>query len=312
MLGRKDECVQVMDEAYRLAKAAGDFNVLMRIYINYPATGLSWVSDFAKIIEVSAEGVELARKAGSSQNVAWQLGNLCDTLVQQTGPTDEARAMALETVEIAERIGDEPLLGMRLCGLAVIQALRGDVDEAATGIERAAPLADANPDPQLGLVLEYARGVLAVIVGDTTEAVRSLGAAVQVGRAFHAEAMPEGYPPLVRALLAQGEREAAMSYTDLRDGARSPYGLALGRVVEGLLEPDPAAAVTVLTDATERLEALGNTIELGWALLDLAQAQAACGLDPAATLQAARDRFTRSEALGCLARVDDVERSLNA
>jgi hypothetical protein len=201
---------------------------------------------------------------------------------------------------------------MRLCGLAVIQALRGDVDEAAAGIERAAPLADANPDPQLGLVLEYARGVLAVIVGATTEAVRALGRAVEVGRAFHAEAMPEAYPPLVRALLAQGEREAATTYTDLRDGARSPYGLALGRVVEGLLEPDPATAVAVLTDATERLEVLANTIELAWALLDLARAQAASGIDPAVSLHAARDRFTRAEALGCLGRVDAVERALSA
>ena len=312
MLGRKDDCVQVMDEAYRLAKAVGDFNVLMRLYINYPATGLNWVSDFAKIIEVSAEGVELARKAGSLQNVAWQLGNLCDTLVQQVGPTDEARAMALEAVEIAERIGDEPLLGMRLCGLVVIQALRGDLREAAAGIEQAAPLADANPEPQLGLVLEYARGLLAVIVGDTAEAVRALKAAVEVGRAFHAEALPEAFPPLVRTLVARGERDAAAEYTDLRDGARSPYGLALGGVVQGLLEPDPATAVAVLTDATERLEALANTIELSWALLDLARAQAASGIDPAAALQAARDRFTRSEALGCLARVDAVERSLNA
>jgi hypothetical protein len=254
----------------------------------------------------------LARKAGSLQNVSWQLGNLCDTLVQQAGPTGQARAMALEAVEIAERIGDEPLLGMRLCGLAVMHALRGDLDEAAVAVERAAPLAEANPDPQLGLVLEYARGVRAVIVGDATDAVRSFQAAATVGRSFHAEAMPEIFPPLVRSLLSQGDRDAATSYNDLRDGARSPYGIALGRVVEGLLEPDLVTAVAVLTDATARLEALGNTIELGWALLDLAKAQAASGLDQAATLRDARDRFTKAEALGCLACVDALERALSA
>jgi len=220
--------------------------------------------------------------------------------------------MALEAVEIAERIGDEPLVGMRLCGLAVIHAARGEVDEAEAGIERAAPLAEANPDPQLGLVLEYSRGVLAVVVGDISKAVRSFRAAVEVGRAFHAEALPEVFPPLVRTLLFQGDRDIAMSYTDLIDGARSPFGMALGRVVEGLLETDPATAVTVLTDATERLDALGNTMELGWALLDLAKAQAVSGLDPAATVRVARDRFTSAEALGCLARVDAVEQALTA
>ena len=312
MLGRKDECVQVMEEAYRLAKAAGDFSVLMRMYINYPATGLNWVSDFPKIIEVSAEGVELARKAGALQNVAWLLGNLGDTIVQQQGPTHEALTMALEAVDLARRIGDEPLVGMRLGGLAIVHALRGEIDEATATRDLVAPLADANPDPQLRLMLMYGRGVLAMIVGDTTEAVRSSQAAVEVGRSFHAEAMPEIFPLLVRMLLFQGDRDAAMSYTDLRDGARSPYGLALGRVVEGLLETDPATAVTVLTDATERLDALGNTLELAWALLDLAKAQAANGLDPAATLQAARDRFTKAEALGCLARVDAVEQALAA
>ena len=312
MLGRKDECVQTMDEAYRLAKAAGDLNVLMRIYINYPATGLNWVSDFTKIIEVSAEGVELARKAGSLQNVAWQLGNLCDTMAQQSGPNDEARAMAIEAVEIAQRVGDEPLLGMRLCGLAVILALRGEVGEAATGLGRAVPLAAANPDPQLRLVLEYARGVLALIVDDSDESVRAFRASADIGQSFHAEALPEVFPPLIRTLLFRGDRDTAMSYTDLIDGARSPFGMALGRVVEGLLESDPAMAVTVLTDATERLDALGNTMELGWALLDLAKAQAASGLDPAATLQTARDRFAKAEAFGCLPHVDAVEQALTA
>ena len=70
--------------------------------------------------------------------------------------------------------------------------------------------------------------------------------------------------------------------------------------------------MAVLTDATERLEALANTIELAWALLDLARAQAASGIDPAAALHAARDRFTTAEALGCLGRVDAVERALSA
>lgn len=270
------------------------------------------MSDFPKIIEVSAEGVELARKAGALQNVAWLLGNLGDTIVQQQGPTHEALTMALEAVDLARRIGDEPLVGMRLGGLAIVHALRGEIDEATATRDLVAPLADANPDPQLRLMLMYGRGVLAMIVGDTTEAVRSSQAAVEVGRSFHAEAMPEIFPLLVRMLLFQGDRDAAMSYTDLRDGARSPYGLALGRVVEGLLETDPATAVTVLTDATERLDALGNTLELAWALLDLAKAQAANGLDPAATLQAARDRFTKAEALGCLARVDAVEQALAA
>ena len=218
--------------------------------------------------------------------------------------------MALEAVEIAGRIGDEPLVGMRLGGLAVIHALRGEVDEAGAAIERAAPLAEANPDPQLGLVLEYSRGVLAVVVGDTREAVRSFRAAVEVGRAFHAEALPEVFPPLVRSLLAIGEREIAATYDDLIEEARSPFGIALGRVVTGLLEADPAQAVAELTDATRRFEALGVVTELGWAQLDLAKARSAAGLDPAPILHAARDTFAKAEAAGFLSQVDAVERSL--
>jgi tetratricopeptide (TPR) repeat protein len=310
IMGRRDECIDVMEDAYRLAKESGDFNVLMRLYINYPATGLNWASDFPRILRVTSEGVELARKAGDVQNVAWLLGNLVDTMVQQMGPNEEVLDMAREAVDLADRIGDAPLVGMRLSGLGIILTIGGELEEATDVFERAAEILDSHPDPQFASMLSYGRGLSAVQRDDLPEAVAHLTAGVEVVRTFHADALPEGVPQLVRSLLALGQRETALTYDDLVEQARSPFGVALGRVVEGLLDTDPARAVAVLTDATERLEALGVVTELGWAQLDLATASAAAGLDPAGALEAARDTFTKARAAGFLTQVESVERTL--
>ncbi len=310
VMGRRDECIEVMERAYGLAKESGDFNVLMRVYINYPAAGLNWASDFPRILEVTGEGVELARKAGDVQNVAWLLGNLTDTMVQQMGPTDEVVDMAREAVDLADQIGDAPLMGMRLSGLGIILTVGGQLEEAIAVLERAASILQSHPDPQFAIWLSYGRGLLAWVRGDLPEAVAQYTAAVEVVRTYHADSMPEVFPALVRSLLAIGERETAATYDDLIKEARSPFGIALGRMVKGLLEADPAQAVAELTDAARRLEALGVVTELGWAQLDLAKARAAAGLDPAPTLQAARETFTKARAAGFLTQVESVARTL--
>ncbi len=305
---RTEECVSTMEAAYRLAKECGDFNVLMRVYINYPAAALFWTSDFAGIRRVTAEGVELARKAGATHMLAWLLGNLSDNTAMELGPLDEARDMALEAVELAEAAGDEPVLGMRLAGLGIILAERGETDEALLALERARDV-QIEPEPQAEVLLEIGFGLLATQQGHLDVAITHLRSASDVN-GLRLEQRVEVYAPLVRALLALGDLEAAQSYNFLTGRAITPLGKALGRVIDGLLESDPAAAIDALTEAVARLGDIPARPEQGRALLDLAKAQVRCRIDPSPTLAQAREIFTTSQALAWIPHVDALELEL--
>jgi hypothetical protein len=49
--------------------------------------------------------------------------------------------------------------------------------------------------------------------------------------------------------------------------------------------------VTLLTEAADRLEALGNRIDLALALIELGRAQRGAAQDPTVTFERARDLF---------------------
>jgi tetratricopeptide (TPR) repeat protein len=305
-LGREGG-VATTEEAYRLARSSGgDFAVLTRAYTNYPDVHKTWTSDFGLAEEITAEGVDLARKAGAPQILGWLLGNLSDLIYVQRGPLDETVTLAREAIELAEAVGDEPLLCMRLSSLGVLLAERGATEEARLIFDRAAALQTADPDPQSEMLLYGGPGLLASQQGDHTEAATQLRSALAIARTLHVDIEPELYPPLVRALLALGDRDGAESYRDL-EGAVSPFGIALGLVVDGLLAPAPDEAVALLTDAVERLSDLPAVPEVGRALLDLAEAQSRAGIDPAPTLARAREVFTESQAIGWLPHVDAAE-----
>jgi class 3 adenylate cyclase/tetratricopeptide (TPR) repeat protein len=307
MQGRREDCIETMEEAFELAKASRDFTVMSRAYVNYPATVLNWTSGFERARGITAEGVELARKAGAHERLAWLQGNLSDLISQELGPLDEAKEMAIECVELAETVGAIPLLTMRLSGLALILVERGETDEARGTLDRASEVLAAEPEPQAELFYRDVRGLLASQVGDHQEVVAQLVPAIEIARRYHTDSEPQLYPLLVRSLIAIEDRPAAESYRDLNEGARSPFGLMLGLVVEGLLASDPTEAVRLLTDAVRRLEELPSLPELGRALIDLAKAQARAGIDATPTLARAREVFTRSQAVGWLPCVDAAE-----
>ena len=309
MLGRKDECLRVIEEAYVLAKATGDFTVMSRAYVNYPSTMLNWTSDFGLARAITAEGVEFARKAGAHERLAWLQGNLSDLICLERGPLDDAKTMAIECVELADAVSARPLLAMRLGGLGCILVERGEIDEARAVLDRANEIDAVEPEPQAELLLRYARGLLASQLGDHDEAVAQLVPAIEIARRFHADSEAQLYPPLLRSLLATGGRGTGETYRDLTKSG-SPFGVALGRVVGGLLATDPAEAVATLTDAVAGLEAIPALPELGRALIDLAAAQARSGIDPAPTFARAREVFTGSQAVGWLPDVDAAEAAL--
>ncbi|MDH4111765.1 MAG: AAA family ATPase [Actinomycetota bacterium] len=308
MLGEKDDAIRVMEDAYRLAKESRDFSTMMRVCVNYPAVISQWTSDMRKGYEVTAEGVDLARKAGGTQQLGWLLGNLADFILM-SGSIEDAVAVALEAVKLAEQIGDEPLLCMRLAGYGLMLTEAGRTDDAAQALDRASGVLGTNPEPQSESLIRHGRGLLASLCLDPAEAAAQLRAGVDVVRAFNDDTYPELHPPLVRALVELDDREAAAAYR-LTARARSPYAIAMGLVVDGILEPDPHSSARILTEAVERLGTFPVWTEQGRALLDLAFAQSRAGDDPGATLDRAHDVFSSHGILGWLPHVEAARATL--
>jgi class 3 adenylate cyclase/tetratricopeptide (TPR) repeat protein len=308
MAGDREGCIVGMEEAYRLAKETRDFKVMARVCTNYPSSVTVWTSDPNRGREITAEGVELTRKAGATQQLAWLLGNLAD-FTWMIDSVDEAASITLEALQLARTIGDEPLLCMRLASHALMLTERGAFDEASAALDEAATILDSNPEPQSADLVYWGRGMLAAAQMDVPTAIRHLrtGAAelVDIVESFN----PELLAALARALVETGDRAAAASCR-IRGAQMPPLSLALGEVIDGLLAPDPQDAVRLLSDASDRLASIPHRPETGRALIDLARAQARAGIDPTSTLDRAEALFTSIGALAWLPHVGATRASV--
>ncbi|HEX6844456.1 MAG TPA: hypothetical protein VF235_05000, partial [Actinomycetota bacterium] len=306
MLGRGDEAIVLIEEAYRLAKASGNLNVLMRINNNYPSTTETWTSDFARSREILLEGEELARKAGVRTNLGWILGSLGDNAAI-VGDLRDAERYQREAVDLAREVASDPLLGMRLNALGYVLAGQGRLDEARGALAASERLSRANPEPQNEMPLRLSLALVAWLSGDHDGAARELAPAVESSREYHVDFLADGFVLLVRTLVELGRREEADGFRDLTREAVAPYARAMGLAVDGLLAADPREAVTLLREAAEGLGSLGVQTDRGAVLLDLARAEARAGEDGRPTLAAARELLTSVGAFGWLARADAIE-----
>ena len=291
MLGRGDEAIATIEEARRLARGCGDLNVQMRLNNNYPSITEIWTSDFTRSRDFLLEGLELARKAGVRVNVGWLLGSLGDNTAI-IGDMRDAERYQRDAIEEARAMETGPLLAMRLNGLAHALVQQGRLEECRETLDEATRLAEANPEPQNDLGLQLDRGLLAILEGRLDDALRDLTAGLEVVRSFHVDVWAEGFPHLVRTLLELGRRDDAESYRNLTRDGQSPYSLAVGLAVDGIVATDAAEGVALLREASDRLEALGVATDRGLVLLDLAQAQLRAGEDALPTIAQARDVLT--------------------
>jgi class 3 adenylate cyclase/tetratricopeptide (TPR) repeat protein len=306
MLGRGEDAVEMIEEAYLLAKASGALNVMLRVNNNYPSTLEEWTSDFAKSREVLLEGLDLARKAGVRVNIGWILGTLGD-IALLSGDLREAETLQLEAIEEARAVGSDPLLGMRLNALSYALALQGRLAEAGTTLAEARGLAEANPETQSELPLRESLGVFAALSGDLEASAAELIAGAELARGYHVESYVHGFAYLVRALVSLDRRAEAEGYRDLTLRGRSPHARAMGMVVDGLLADDPEERTRSIRTGADDLERLGVRAERGRVLIDLGRAEIAAGQDPAATLGDAREVLTACGAFGWLPELERVE-----
>jgi tetratricopeptide (TPR) repeat protein len=303
--GRSAEAIVLIEEAYRLAKEVGEFSNLMRCYNNLPAVLCDLASDFRRSNEVLREGLELAQRAGARSHAGWITGSLGDEALD-FGDLEEAEALQRDAMQLALEVGDEPLHGMRLTGLAAAILFRGRIDEAAAILREAIPILEANPEPQSQVHIPFIEGYLALARGAHGEVPGHLARGIEILRGINVESVPRAFTDVVRALVRVGRLSDAASYRDLSEHGRSPAARAHAALIEGLLADDPAEARRLLATGTEMLVGLGLRIDAARALVDLGRAMARVREDPRPTLERARAILLECDARAFLPEVDEA------
>jgi tetratricopeptide (TPR) repeat protein len=298
------EAQRLMEEAFRLAKEAGDTTNLMRAYNNLASTrGAS--QGPAATADVLREGLELALRSGVIANGGWISGSLGDTY-EVLGRLEEAEENGRLAVDLARRVGDEPLTAQRLVSLAAVVAMRGRPDEAARLREEGAPLMAANPEPQAAHFLPYLDGFLALARREWSIAADRFEEAAEYLRAHSVEVGPEVITEAVRSLVRVNAMDRAGKFRDLEASTDSVQSAAHARNVAGLLEPELGRAVDLLREAVAEFQRLEMRVHAARAMIDLGRALARAGESPREVLGRARDILTECDARLFLFEVDDV------
>jgi class 3 adenylate cyclase/tetratricopeptide (TPR) repeat protein len=303
-LDRPGDAQPLMEEAFRLAKEAGDNTNLIRAYNNIATTRLQTQGPTATA-EVLREGLELALRSGTIANGGWISGSLGDA-VQLLGRLEESEAHQRLAVDLARRVGDEPLIGQRLITLATVVLMRGRLDEAISLRDEGAPIMAANPEPQGFMFVPQFDGYLALARGDRLEAADRFAAAGERVREYSVDTYPELIAECPRAFLLLGDRERAETYRDLEGSTDSIQSAAHATNITGLLEPDPARSVTILHDAVAEFERLEMRVFAARAMVDLGRAMTRAGEDPRELLERARAILLECDAKLFLVEVDEA------
>ena len=204
------------------------------------------------------EGLELALRSGTIANGGWIAGSLGD-LLQLIGQLEEAEENERLALSLAQRVGDEPLIGQRLISLATVVLWRGRIDEAVAIRDEAVPVMAANPEPQAFHFIPAVRRLPRRSDAMTERRRRSKFAeAADHVRAHSIDSYPEIFPECARAFLLLGDRERAGTYRTSTPRPIPSRAWRTHELVAGLLEADPARAIDILRRGYRRVRAARN------------------------------------------------------
>jgi tetratricopeptide (TPR) repeat protein len=303
-LGKSGDGYQLMEEAFRLAKEAGDNQNLLRAYNNVASARLASLGPSATA-DVLREGLDLALRSGAIGQAGWIAGTLGD-MEQLLGRLAEAEENQRLAVRLAQRVGDEPLTGQRLTSLATAVVMRGRIEEAVALRDQAAPILAANPEPQAAAFLPLFDGYVALGRRDLAAAAVLFAKATDAIRIGGADATPELFPETARTFLLLGDQGRASTYRDLDGSTSSVQSAAFAKNVAGLLEPHPPRAIDLLNHAIAELERLGMRMYAARAMVDLGRAMVRAGQDPHDVLDRARQILIECDAGLFLFEIDEV------
>jgi tetratricopeptide (TPR) repeat protein len=302
--------VPLLEHSLELARQAGDLPVLLRALVDLSEAHEEATGDYRRAEQLMREGLELARRAGHRQQVAWMESNLADYLVDM-GRLGEADELTHSGLDEARHIGEPRRIALTLPTVSFLALLHGQLAEAQRSLDElravSAQVREVYAAPWAALL----EGLLAQARGRQEAAAEVLldGARRQAGRT-------EIWGSV--SLLAESVR--CLAHLGRLEDAREPRGqlaalatwsapaAAFLAWADGLLEPEPGRALAELRRAASLFERLGRRVELGRCLVDVASAEIRLRRDPGPTLADARTIFEDCGATLLLGEVAEVEK----
>lgn len=304
--GRGEEGMRLLESGLQLARGSRDLPLLLWGLLIVSEALEVVASDYRRAEALVREGLELAARAGYTEQIAWMQGNLADYLVDQ-GRLDEAEEPAREGLKAARSIAEVPRIGYSLLMNAYLRILRLDVEGAEALLAELRPLVEQTAESYHEGWADLIEGLIVRARGDEARTIEILAS----GASRTADRLEPWAGQLlllecVRSLVRAGRASEAGPFHDgLERLARvSAASTAFLAWADGLLDPDPASARERLEGAVEQLRTLGRATEHGRCLIDLAEAERRLGRDPTATLSEGRAVL---EACGAALFIPDLE-----
>jgi DNA-binding CsgD family transcriptional regulator len=240
-----------------------------------PATILKWSDDLAGAR--SRFGLAHARtdELGDESWLPWLLYHMAE-LECWAGDWDQAAAYATDAREAAERTGQKGVLGFTLYAVALVAALRGDVESARRSAEEGLVACEAAAIVTAAQLNRSVLGFLALSLGDPAGAHAQLAPALQALSTMGLvdTGVVRCLPDEIEALVALGDLDQAAALADRLVEQGMAFGrasaLATGARAHALLRAthgDWEGALGHLANARQAHERLAMPFELGRTLL---------------------------------------------
>ncbi|HXJ67180.1 MAG TPA: AAA family ATPase [Actinomycetota bacterium] len=253
--------------------------------MQHPSVAVGILLKWADELDQSRQLLETARRGaeeeGTERSLPFILFHLAE-LESRAGNWATAELEARQAADVAERTGQDTGQAFALGSVALVEALRGRVDEARTVAAHGLVLAQRARALPAGDLLESVLGFLELSLGDANGAHRHLGPLCErLARAgIHEPGAARYVGDGLEALIGVGDLELASRLTDELSARSEELDRAWGLVVSarsrGLLlaaSGDTPGAVSSFEAALEVHERLSEPFELGRTLLGLGVAK---------------------------------------
>jgi DNA-binding CsgD family transcriptional regulator/tetratricopeptide (TPR) repeat protein len=177
---------QLLDEAMAALQAEGGQDTLLALLKARRALSLAWANEADRMLRLSEEALDLARRQSDRSALAWALEARHRALATPDRLSERLQ-VAAEMVRIADDSGD-PLLGLEGRLLYLTDLLEhGDADLAGREVETFGRLAEQVNMPLYRWHHLNLRVTMALVFGAFAEAERLAGEALALGRANEIE-----------------------------------------------------------------------------------------------------------------------------
>ncbi|MEF9885565.1 helix-turn-helix transcriptional regulator [Streptomyces sp. P9-A4] len=228
--------------------ALGQFNEASRAHINL-ASSLEALGRSREAVEVSDEGIRLARSYGLVDSVGWVEANRAESLVS-LGRWEEAQEASERLLRSATSTKPR---GSAFLRLAQLTAARGELDTARGHLADArAVYGTRDPIPQYTLPMAQIEIAVAAAEGRVTEVRALLAAAEQAG--FPPGTHRYGWPLVLSAATAEADSRGLPA----ADEGRAEALDAIRRCVRSLAAPAPVWAAHARQVSEELARAEGR------------------------------------------------------